>query len=148
MDTGDDASVTLTFGGLDFTKAGQAFTIDIKNVRAREEGGAVEFTTRISGEVVPVVELIDGCWLTLMPWQQAPNSISRIRRMVTLNLKSHQHQADVTDSTFASFHAGQEVDTIVFTFGAVNTAIKDGQVRFTLPSGWTAMKAPSVDAVP
>ena len=46
--------------------------------------------------------------------------------------------ADVTDSTFASFHAGQEVNTIVFTFGAVSTAIKGGQVRFTLPMGWTA----------
>ena len=41
--------------------------------------------------------------------------------------------------------AGEEVDTIVFTFEAVRTAIKDGQVRFTLPSGWTDMKAPSTD---
>ena len=48
-DTENGDYVTLTFRGLDFTKAGQTFTIDIKNVRARAMGGAVEFTTRISG---------------------------------------------------------------------------------------------------
>ena len=46
-----------------------------------------------------------------------------------------------------TFSAAQEMDTIVFTFKAVSTAIKGGQVRFTLPRGWTAMKAPSADAV-
>ena len=46
--------VTLTFGGLDFTKAGQVFIIDIKNVRAQEAGGAVEFTTRISRAGTPL----------------------------------------------------------------------------------------------
>ena len=48
-DTENGDYVTLTFRGLDFTKAGQTFTIDIKNVRVRAKGGAVEFTTRISG---------------------------------------------------------------------------------------------------
>ena len=42
--------VTITWAGLNFTRAGETFTIDIKNVTAREEGGAVEFTTRVSAE--------------------------------------------------------------------------------------------------
>ena len=62
-----------------------------------------------------------------------------------VEFKITSDDVDVTDSTFASFHAGQEVSTIVFTFEAVSTAIKGGQVRFTLPMGWTAMKAPSAD---
>ena len=33
----------------------------------------------------------------------------------------------------------------MFTFEAVSTAIKGGQVKFTLPSGWTPMKPPPAD---
>ena len=33
----------------------------------------------------------------------------------------------------------------MFTFEAVSTAIKGGQVQFTLPDGWTPMKAPPAD---
>ena len=62
-----------------------------------------------------------------------------------VEFKITSDDADVTDSTFASFHAGQEVNTIVFTFEAVSTAIKGGQVRFTLPKGWTPMKLPPAD---
>ena len=133
--------VTITWEGLNFTKAGQTFTIDIKNVRVRAKGGAVEFTTRISGAVVgqdaPVLVVLAASPKLYITDTQDGN----------VEFKITSASADVTDSTFASFHAGEEVDTIVFTFEAVRTAIKDGQVRFTLPSGWTAMKAPSVDAV-
>ena len=44
----------------------------------------------------------------------------------------------INNQAYENFSAGQEMDTIVFTFEAVRTAIKGGQVRFTLPRGWTA----------
>ena len=49
----------------------------------------------------------------------------------------------IEDQSFITYSAGQELDSIVFSFEAVSTAIKDGQVKFTLPTGWTDMKPPS-----
>ena len=48
----------------------------------------------------------------------------------------------INDATFARFSAGQELETLKFSFEAVSTSIKDGQVRFTLPNGWTRAVAP------
>ena len=48
----------------------------------------------------------------------------------------------MTAGTFARFSAGQELDKLTFSFKAISTSIKDGQVRFTLPSGWTRAVAP------
>ena len=34
------------------------------------------------------------------------------------------------------------MDKLTFTFTAISTSIKDGQVKFTLPDGWTPAVAP------
>ena len=39
-------------------------------------------------------------------------------------------------SSFASFKAAQEIPSVAFKFTAADTAIKDGQFQFTIPSGW------------
>ena len=136
-------TVTIAWEGLNFTKAGQTFTIDIKNVTVREEGGAVEFTTRVSAEGVDIVAPADG--VSVDDLAESPKLYITDTQNDAVEFKITSDDADVTDSTFASFHAGQEVSTIVFTFEAVSTAIKGGQVRFTLPSGWTPMKLPPAD---
>ena len=133
--TGDAAVVTLTFGELDFTKADQTFTIDIKNVRARDTGGAVTFTTRVSGE-----------GLELAPVGGDGTSADDLAASPKLYITDTQDGAvefKINGLAYESFSAGQELDTIEFTFSAISTAIKGGQVRFTLPSGWTPMKPPS-----
>ena len=43
-----------------------------------------------------------------------------------------------------TYSAASEV-ALSFTFKAVDTSIKDGQVRFTIPSGWTPPKEPDAD---
>ena len=51
----------------------------------------------------------------------------------------------IDDSNYKSFSAAEELPKIVFTFKAIDTSIKDGQVRFTLPNGWTRAAVPSED---
>ena len=124
-----DEYVTITWEGLNFTKAGQTFTIDIKNVRVRDEGGAVEFTTRITGIL-----------------NSAATALAKSPKLYITDTQNDAVEFKINGQTYENFTAAQEMeDTIVFTFEAVRTAIKDGQVRFTLPRGWTPMKAPSAD---
>ena len=62
------------------------------------------------------------------------------------NTENDAVEFKINDGPFATFNAGQEVGSIKFSFEAVNTSIRDGQVRFTLPKGWTPAKAPSTEA--
>ena len=43
---------TLSWSGLTFTKAGQAFVVTIENVRLQEDGDSVKFDTRIGPDDV------------------------------------------------------------------------------------------------
>ena len=124
--SGEAASVLLTFNGLTFERAGQTFTITIKNVRVRETGGNVEFTTSI------------GPTDSLEPLEKSPTLYITDTQDGTVEFK-------INDTVFQTYSAGQELDSITFSFKAVSTSIKDGQVRFTLPEGWTPPKKPSDD---
>ena len=134
-----DEYVTITWAGLNFTKAGQTFTIDIKNVRVRDEGGAVEFTTRVSAEGAEDFATPEADGTSADDLEKSP-------KLYVTNTQNDAVEFKINDQSYETFTAGQELDTdLVFSFEAVSTAIKGGQVRFTLPSGWTPMKAPSAD---
>ena len=61
-DLASNDMVTITWKGLNFTKAGQTFTIDIKNVKARDRSRVVllnsprELVQRVLPSIVPPVE--------------------------------------------------------------------------------------------
>ena len=61
---------------------------------------------------------------------------------VQFTITSDKANPAADGGTFARFSAGQELDKLTFTFTAISTSIKDGQVRFTLPDGWTPAVAP------
>ena len=114
---------TITLAGLSLKKNYKVMTF-IKNVKIRETGGTASFATSIAGTAFEAA------------------------RNPTLYITSTKNDAvefKINDLTFESFMAAEEMDTLKFTFTAVNTAIKGGQVKFTLPNGWTPMVAPSTD---
>ena len=49
----------------------------------------------------------------------------------------------IDGASFASYNAAQDVPSIVLTFTAKTTSIKDGKVQFSIPSSWTP--APTAD---
>ena len=109
-DGDSNAFVTITWSGLNFTKAGQTFIVDIEKLKVREKGGAVEFTTKVNDVEV----------------EKSP-------KLYITDSQDGAVEFEIDGATYTSFSAGQEVPSIKFTFGAVSTAIKDGQVKFTLP---------------
>ena len=67
-----------------------------------------------------------------MPWQKAP-------QLYITDTENGAVEFKINDQTYETFNAGQELgDDLVFSFEAVRTAIKGGQVRFTLPNGLDA----------
>ena len=138
--TGNDFA-TITWEGLSFT-AGQTFTIDIKNVTARttgphgNAGGAVTFTTRVREDRPLAI---------IPPGGTSDDDLAESPKLYITDTENDAVVFRVGGALRTEYSAGQELDTVVFTFEADSTAIKDGQVRFTLPMGWTPMKAPPAD---
>ena len=129
---------TLSWAGLTFTKAGQAFVVTIENVRLQEDGASVTFNTRIGTDTVA---LPLGAGLTADDHGLAKSPTLYITDpkadAVQFTITSDKANPAATGGTFARFSAGQELDKLTFSFTAISTSIKDGQVRFTLPDGWT-----------
>ena len=52
----------------------------------------------------------------------------------------------IDDGEFATYSAAEDVDSIKFTFTAVSTSIKGGQVNFKIPSSWDPKPTSTEDA--
>ncbi len=137
-----NSGTTIAWGGLTFTRAGQAFVVTIENVRLQDEGASVEFSTRIGPDGTDLNA--DTAAIALYTLDPSPTLYITDPKddAVQFTITSALANPAATGGTFARFSAGQELDELTFTFTAEETSIKDGQVRFTLPDGWTPAVAP------
>ena len=126
----DAGETTIRWEGLTFTKAGQKFTTTIKNVSIQEDGETLTFDTRIGLTTATL---------------DADDDVKPAPILYITKTESGAVEFKVDDRNYTSFSAAQELPAIKFTFQAIDTSIKDGQVRFTLPSGWTRAVAPHED---
>ena len=101
QDADGNDMVRLTFAGLSFTKAGQPFTITIKKVRARDKGGAVEFTTRVSGSGEDLATITDGV---------SADDLAKSPKLYITDTQNDAVEFQVNGQTFETFTAGQELD--------------------------------------
>ena len=107
------------------------------------------YIDRCSGSKTKAVD-----FRSLHNWQS-----DRGRRLVLLTRQLDAVNADaarfyvvVTENEDVTFTADKHIlraaslDTVVFTFTAVDTPIRNGRVQFTIPSGWSApMKGAKAD---
>ena len=130
--------------GLKFTKAGQKFIVTIERVRLQDDGDSVEFSTRIGPDNVAKVEggLAAADAALVAADQAALYALMTSPTFYITDPKDDAVEFKINGAPFARFSAGQEMETIEFSFTAASTSIKDGQVRFTLPSGWTRAVVP------
>ena len=97
-------------------------------------GGTVEFTTRVSAEGLAIDEPDnDGV---------SDDDLAKSPKLYITDPKDDAVEFKINGAPFARFSAGEELDKIEFSFTAASTSIKDGQVRFKLPSGWTRAVVP------
>ena len=120
------ADNTITWNGLSFAKAGDTFETTIEKVDIQEDGMEVPWPTTIG---------IDGTDGTL-----GENPVLYITSTV-----NNAVEFAIDGASFASYNAAQDVPSIVFTFTAKTTAIKDGKVQFSVPSSWKPLPT-SADA--
>ena len=93
----------------------------IEEVRIVETGGAPEFITMIGGR----------------PLSESP----KLYITATMDNAVEFTLGDEVSQTYAAGAEGE----LKFAFTAKDTAIRDGQVRFTVPDNWTAPKKPDAD---
>ena len=111
----------ISFTGILFAKAGDKWTVTIKNVDIQDKGAALTWTTRIGTA-------------------DSLTASDELNESPVLYITDTTNEAVVftmgDDSSFATFKAAQELESVVFKFAAAETSIKNGQLRFTIPSGW------------
>ena len=128
--TDEDDFVPLTFSGLTFEKADQTFTITIDKRESPSNGWQCGIHYKLLARREQQRDLV--------PLEKSPTLYITDTQDGTVEFK-------INDKVFQTYSAGQELGSITFSFRAVDTSIKDGQVQFTLPDGWTPPKKPSDD---
>ena len=119
-DTDGNVINRISFTGVEFKKKGDRFTLTIKNVDIQDKGAALTWTTRIGTDALDEDDVLNESPVLYIT-DTTTNAV-----VFTMG----------DDSSFAIFKAAQELDMVEFKFAAVNTSIKDGQLQFTIPSGW------------
>ena len=129
-----NSGTTIQWSGLSFTKVGQKFVVTIENVRLQEDGASVTFDTRLGPDDTDFTGGGDAAVAATFKLKSPTLYIT--------DPKDDAVEFKINDALFARFSAGEELDKLMFSFEAISTSIKDGQVRFTLPDDWTPAVAP------
>ena len=119
-DTPNNGQTTLTWTKLTLD-AGKSFVTTIEDVRIVDDGGTEEFITTIGGR-----------------------GLSESPKLYITATMDGAVEFTLGGEVSQTYPAAGEKE-LTFAFKAVDTSIRDGQVRFTVPSGWTPPKKPDAD---
>ena len=112
LDTG--TPTTITWNAVTLAKD-KTFRTYITGVRVKDEGDTLPFTAQVTQGTAALAGLADP---------------ANFYVIVTEN-------EDVTFGADKHFVRAASLETVTFTFTAVDTPIRNGRVQFSIPSGWT-----------
>ena len=127
-DLEEGTPTTITWNSVTLAKD-KTFRTYITGVRVQDDGGTLPFTAQVTQGTAALAALSD-----------ANVADARFYVIVTEN-------EDVTFEAAADKHflRAASLQTVVFTFTADDTPIRNGRVQFSIPSGWSAPMKPAKD---